>query len=84
MNTIKLFTAAAVVISAVTAAPIAADARTHIRIYRTAAYGISYYHNYGPGPFPGTYAYYDGGTSRHCAQSAATYRGQDGRAHPCN
>ena len=44
---------------------------------------FSYLHNYGPGPFPGTYAYYDGPTSVRCKQSAAAYRGQDGRWHPC-
>ena len=83
MNRIKLFSTAAIVLAAVTAAPLTADARTHIRVYRT-LYGISYLHNYGPGPLPGTFAYYDGRTSGYCAQSAATYRGQDGRRHPCN
>ncbi len=82
MNRIRLFAAAAV-LSAATLAPLNADARTHIVVYRTAL-GISYSHNYGPGPFPGTYAFYDGPTSGYCAQSAATYRGQDGRRHPCN
>jgi hypothetical protein len=84
MNRISLFATAAVVFSATILAPFAADARTHIRIYRTSMLGISYNHNYGPGPFPGTYAYYDGPTRGYCAQSAATYRGQDGRRHPCN
>ena len=83
MQTIKLITAAVVMLSALTAAPIEADARTHIIVYRT-PYPISFSHNYGPGPLPGTYAYYDGPMSRSCAQSAATYRGQDGRRHPCN
>jgi hypothetical protein len=45
---------------------------------------FSYLHNYGPGPLPGTWAYYDGPTSVRCKQSAAAYRGQDGRRHPCN
>jgi hypothetical protein len=45
--------------------------------------GISYNHNYGPGALPGTYAYYDGPLGVRCKQSAAAYRGQDGRAHPC-
>jgi hypothetical protein len=44
---------------------------------------FSYLHNYGPGPFPGTYAYYDGPLRANCKQGAAAYRGQDGRAHPC-
>jgi len=45
---------------------------------------LLYTHNYGPPLWPGTaFAYYDGPTSRLCKQSAATYRGQDGRRHPC-
>ena len=47
-------------------------------------YRLSFGHNYGPGLLPGTYAYYDGPLSARCRQSAAAYRGQDGRAHPCN
>jgi hypothetical protein len=47
-------------------------------------YRLSFSHNYGPGILPGTYAYYDGPLSVRCDQSAAAYRGQDGRAHPCN
>jgi hypothetical protein len=58
-----------------------------------------YLHNYGPPDFyPGTnvppdrvvypvngapYGIYDG-FGRHCEQSTANYRGQDGRRHPCN
>lgn len=58
-----------------------------------------YLHNYGPPDFyPGTtvppdrvvypvtglpYGIYDG-FDRYCGQSTATYRGQDGRRHPCN
>jgi len=84
MKTVRLLTAALLALSALAAAASNADARTHIRVYRTAMLGISYKHNYGPGPFPGTFAYYDGPTSAYCAQSAATYRGQDGRRHPCN
>ena len=58
-----------------------------------------YLHNYGPPDFyPGTnippdrvvypetghpYGIYDG-FSRHCGQSSANYRGQDGRIYPCN
>ncbi len=47
-------------------------------------YEISYKHNYGPGRLPGTFAYYDGPATVHCAQSAAAYVGQDGRRYPCN
>jgi hypothetical protein len=58
-----------------------------------------YLHNYGPPDFyPGTtippdrvvypetgrpYGIYDG-FDRHCGQSSANYRGQDGRRYPCN
>jgi hypothetical protein len=45
--------------------------------------GIDYSHNYGPGLLPGTFAYYDGPLAVRCDQSAAAYRGQDGRRHPC-
>jgi len=45
-------------------------------------YPISYLHNYGPGPQPGTFAYYDGPSTNRCYQSAAAYIGQGGR-HPC-
>jgi hypothetical protein len=60
---------------------------------------IDYSHNYGPADFyPGTtappdrvvvplterpYGIYDG-FDRHCGQSSANYRGQDGRRHPCS
>ena len=59
---------------------------------------IDYSHNYGPADYyPGTtalpdrvvvplnerpYGIYDG-FDRHCGQSSANYRGQDGRRHPC-
>jgi hypothetical protein len=44
-----------------------------------------YLHNYGPPVHPDQpFAYYDGPASAHCKQSAASYRGQDGRRHPCN
>src|SRR5438270_6283349 len=55
----------------------------HHYVVRHAIPWFSYLHNYGPGPLPGTYAYYDGPTSVRCKQSAAAYRGQDGRRHPC-
>ncbi|WP_291860449.1 hypothetical protein [Bradyrhizobium sp.] len=60
---------------------------------------IDFSHNYGPADFyPGTtappdrvvvplierpYGIYDG-FHRHCGQSSANYRGQDGRRHPCS
>jgi hypothetical protein len=60
---------------------------------------IDFSHNYGPADFyPGTtappdrvvvplnerpYGIYDG-FDRHCGQSSANYRGQDGRRHPCS
>jgi hypothetical protein len=44
-----------------------------------------YLHNYGPAITPDQpFAYYDGPTRLRCKQSAAAYRGQDGRLHPCN
>ncbi len=86
---------AAAFVAAVVAAPIATQAdeyyrprhhrhhhHHHYRHHHIAWF--SYLHNYGPGPFPGTYAYYDGPTWVRCKQSAAAYRGQDGRRHPCN
>lgn len=75
------FVGAAVLLAAI-AAP-AAQASTHIRVYRSPAL-FSYNHNYGPGPFAGTYAYYDGPSTTYCRYGAASYRGQDRRRHPCN
>jgi hypothetical protein len=83
---------AAMVVAATIAAPIAAQADEYVRRHRHHHHHyhrhhiawFSYIHNYGPGPFPGTYAYYDGPTSARCKQSAAAYRGQDGRRYPCN
>ena len=45
-------------------------------------YPISYMHNYGPGPVPGTFAFYDGPSTNFCAQGSANYRAQGGR-YPC-
>jgi hypothetical protein len=87
---LKLFAAAALVL--VTVAPTLADEypvqrrhhhRNHYHAYWPLPYEISYLHNYGPGVVPGTFAFYDGPTSRLCKQSAAAYIGQDGRRHPC-
>jgi len=71
------------ILSALAAIPGLAQARTHVRIH-SLPYGISYNHNYGPAPLPGTFAYYDGPSTNACAQGAATYLGQDRRRHPCN
>ncbi|QOZ26507.1 hypothetical protein [Bradyrhizobium sp. CCBAU 51753] len=46
-------------------------------------YHISYLHNYGPGPTPGTFAFYDGPSTNKCYQGSAAYIGQDHRRHPC-
>ena len=65
---------------------VSAPALAHARHHHHHAHHeflVSYLHNYGPGPLPGTYAYYDGPLSVHCKQGAAAYRGQDGRGHPC-
>jgi hypothetical protein len=68
-------------------APSLAQARTHHHAYRAyrywLPYDISYLHNYGPGPLPGTFAYYDGPPTNLCAEGAANYRGQDHRKYPC-
>jgi hypothetical protein len=88
MPRLKFFAAAAV-LAALVAAPSMADARhyRHHHHHRHHAwylpYQISYLHNYGPGPTPGTFAYYDGPATVKCRQSASAYIGQDGRRHPC-
>jgi hypothetical protein len=78
----KLLTAVAL-LSAITFAPNLAQARVYLRAYPLLPYPISYLHNYGPGPLPGTFAYYDGPSTNRCRQSAAAYIGQDRRRHPC-
>lgn len=71
-------------LSALAAAPGIAQARTHYHVrLNWLPYEISYKHNYGPGPLPGTFAYYDGPSNNFCAQGSATYFGQDRRKHPC-
>jgi hypothetical protein len=89
MNTSKLV-AAALIVSAASLVPTLSEARTHhhhrhhtYHVYRGLPYPISYLHNYGPGPLPGTFAYYDGPSTNHCYQSSAAYLGQDHRRHPC-
>ena len=79
------FLIAAALLAAATLAPSLADAR-HYRHHRHVwplHYQISYLHNYGPGPAPGTFAFYDGPSTNHCRQSASGYLGQDRRRHPC-
>jgi hypothetical protein len=87
MPRLKFFAAAAL-LAAMAAAPSVADAR-HYRHHHHRyhawhlPYQISYLHNYGPGPTPGSFAYYDGPSTVKCRQSASAYIGQDGRRHPC-
>jgi hypothetical protein len=78
------FLIAAALLAAAVLAPSLADARhyRHHRYHWPLPYQISYLHNYGPGPAPGTFAFYDGPSTAHCRQSAAAYIGQGGR-HPC-
>jgi hypothetical protein len=96
---IRLLAAAGILLS-VSASSFAADMDVRHRHHRHAhsAYSI-YMHNFGPPEgYPGTgappdrvvypvtgqpYGIYDG-FDRFCGQSSATYRGQDGRRHPCN
>ena len=82
MNLSKLV-ATAVIVSAVSMIPTLSEARTHHHHRHALPYTISYLHNYGPGPVPGTFAYYDGPATVKCYQSAAAYLGQDHRRHPC-
>jgi hypothetical protein len=70
----------AVILSMLTA-PALAHARHPHHVHHPRL--ISYLHNYGPGPWAGSYAYYDGPLRANCKQGAAAYHGQDGRAHPC-
>jgi hypothetical protein len=77
------FLAAAAILTAMALAPDIAQARRHYHRAYQLPYPISYLHNYGPGLQPGTFAYYDGPSTNACRQGAATYRGQDGRRHPC-
>lgn len=79
------FLVAAALLAAAALAPNLADARhyRHHSYHSLLPYPISYLHNYGPGPAPGSFAFYDGPSTNHCRQSAAAYIGQDGRRHPC-
>jgi hypothetical protein len=81
------FLIAAALLSAAALAPNLADARHNRHHHHLHNWGlpypISYLHNYGPGPQPGTFAHYDGPSTVLCRQSAAAYIGQDRRRHPC-
>ena len=96
---LKLLAAAALLVVSVPAFAADAGVRVHRqRAQAVAPLIIDYSHNYGPADFyPGTtalpdrvvvplnerpYGIYDG-FDRHCGQSSANYRGQDGRRHPC-
>jgi hypothetical protein len=80
--------AAALFVTAACLAPTLSQAHSYHRHHHHGGsyglpYPISYLHNYGPGPLPESFAYYDGPSTNHCYQGAAAYRGQDGRRHPC-
>ena len=88
MRKLKIFAAAGLFAVVATVPTLADEApRLHHRHHYWHAnplpYPISYLHNYGPGPVPGTFAFYDGPSTNHCYQSAAAYVGQDRRRHPC-
>jgi hypothetical protein len=87
MTTSKMM-AAVLIVSAASLLPTLSQARSHHRhhgahTFYGLPYPISFLHNYGPGPQPGTFAYYDGPSTNHCYQSSAAYLGQDRRTHPC-
>jgi hypothetical protein len=77
--------AAAMIVAAAALLPAPSEARSHHRhhVFHGLPYAISYLHNYGPGPLPGTFAFYDGPSTNHCYQSSAAYIGQDRHRHPC-
>lgn len=76
---------AAVVVSMAISTSAGAGHRHHKHHHTHPAETDIYLHNYGPAVTPDQpFAYYDGPISVHCNQGAATYRGQDGRPHPCN
>lgn len=79
----KFLCAALIISAALTATPASARHRHHHHHHHRLPADFSYNHNYGPGLLPGTFAYYDGPLAVRCDQSAAAYRGQDGRRHPC-
>jgi len=87
MMTFRILAAAAVVSMAVSVPALARS--HHHKHYKHHQHHSSetdiYLHNYGPAVTPDQpFAYYDGPDRVRCKQSAASYRGQDGRPHPCN
>jgi len=91
--------ATAITLLSVSAPSFAADMYAPHHHRHAGTFDDLYLHNFGPPDFyPGTtippdrvvypvtgrpYGIYDG-FNRDCGQSAANYRGQDGRRHPCN
>ena len=88
MKNSKLFVTALLLIAAALL-PGAAEARRHHHHHYGHHHGgrlpypISYLHNYGPGPEPDTFAYFDGPSTNLCYRGSAAYIGQDRRRHPC-
>ncbi|HWX08075.1 MAG TPA: hypothetical protein VN065_19770 [Bradyrhizobium sp.] len=86
MTCLKLAPAAILAVLALASGPALARHHHH-HAYRAypywLPYEISYLHNYGPGPLPGTFAYYDGPSTNLCNQGSANYLGQDHRKYPC-
>jgi hypothetical protein len=84
MTLCKLICAVALVSVATTAPAAARHKHHHHHHHHHAAPGAIFLHNYGPPIRPDElFATYDGPLSALCKQSAAAYRGQDGRRHPC-
>ena len=87
MTTIRLLAIAAA-LSVAASGPALARSHHHHRHHHYrhhAAATDMYLHNYGPSIRPDrAFAYYDGPAGVRCKQSAASYRGQDGRRYPCN
>ena len=91
--------ATAILVLSVSAPSFAADMYVRHHHHHARGDDNIYLHNYGPPDFyPGTnvppdrvvypvtgqpYGIYDG-FDRHCGQSTASYRGQDGQRHPCS
>ncbi len=82
MTKVRLFSFVAMLF-VVAVAPTLAEARHYRHHHWPLPYQISYLHNYGPGPAPGSFAYYDGPSTNHCYQGSAAYLGQDRQRHPC-
>jgi hypothetical protein len=59
MTKLKLLSAIAI-LAALAVTPSLVQARSHHVRLHMLPYEISFKHNYGPGPLPGTFAYYDG------------------------